>query len=65
MKEERFVKGFYCRYCGSTTAIYIDNLKKIRCMGCDLFFREGDDFVPTKTPLEALQSRPLTALPTP
>jgi len=33
--KEMFIAGFYCKSCGSMTAIKLRNLKQIRCMGCD------------------------------
>ena len=33
--EKLFAKGFYCKLCGSMTAIKLENLGQVRCMGCD------------------------------
>ena len=40
-----FVDDFYCRICGSTTAVKIDNSRYIRCMGCLTLYKKGDDWV--------------------
>ncbi len=45
MKETQFEKDFYCENCGSTTALHIGNLRVIRCMGCDNYYKRGDDWV--------------------
>ena len=44
MKKDYFIEDFYCRSCGSTTAILIKNLKLIRCIGCFALYRVGDKY---------------------
>ena len=46
-----WVKDFYCKQCGSMTAIIIVNLNKIRCLGCDQFYEKGDKWVEIERPM--------------
>ena len=47
MKHSHFVEGFYCRKCGSTTAIIIYNLNMARCIGCLRLYIRGNDWEET------------------
>lgn len=44
MSNENFAQDFYCRACGSTTAINIPNIGKVRCMGCLQLYKELKEF---------------------
>ena len=37
--KDLFVEDFYCKHCGSMTAIKLENLMAIRCMGCDARYK--------------------------
>uniref|UniRef100_A0A6M3KYS4 Uncharacterized protein n=1 Tax=viral metagenome TaxID=1070528 RepID=A0A6M3KYS4_9ZZZZ len=60
MKISHIAEDFYCRNCGSTTAMKIGNLNKVRCMGCDLFYKTSLPFTPTLSPIDALKPHPRT-----
>ena len=36
------VKGFYCKKCGSTATVIIENKGMIRCLGCLTLYCLGD-----------------------
>ncbi len=56
MKDIHFVDDFWCGRCGSTTAIRIENLKIIRCMGCDQFFKISEPFTAVVSPIKLAES---------
>jgi hypothetical protein len=41
-KENHFVDDFYCKKCGSMTALKIGNSEYIRCVGCLALYFKGE-----------------------
>lgn len=58
LKNVQEVEDFYCKKCGSTTAIHIGNLELIRCMGCDTYYERGDVWTESCKPPTNLDAPP-------
>ncbi|MBA7581881.1 hypothetical protein ES708_23794 [subsurface metagenome] len=58
-KDEHFVDGFYCKECGSTTAVVVGNLSLVRCMGCLRLYERGPVWQPVDMKeMEAIREGP-------